>query len=199
MALTAQQKVEAATELSPLTTLVLGVLYWIFPAGVLKTLYQHHAPGQWERKLTVAAITWLLLDVVTGVRRSVHAAYQADVRSKARTIEASYQALYQKYGRLAPDYGTAVVRASAQRCVLLLAAALTTVPELFGWEGYRVRVIDGTDLDGTEHRLGVLRDKRSAGLPGRFVVCYDPATGLVVDAVASEDAYTSERTPWCWT
>jgi Transposase DDE domain len=193
MALTAPQKVEAATEVSPLTVLVLGVLSWIFPAGVLKTLYQRHAPGQWERKLTVAAITWLLLDVVTGARRSVHAAYQADIRSRARTIEASYQALYQKYGRLAPDYGTAVVRASAQRCLLLLAAAMSAIPELFGWEGYRVRVIDGTDLDGTAHRLGVLRDKRSAGLPGRFVVCYDPATGLVVDAVASEDAYTSER------
>jgi hypothetical protein len=62
-----------------------------------------------------------------------------------------------------------------------------------GWEGYRVRIIDGTDLDGTEHRLGVLRTTKSAGLPGRCVVCYDPASGLVLDVVASEDAYASER------
>ena len=127
------------------------------------------------------------------MRRSVHAAYQADVRSKARTLEASYQALYQKYGRLSTDYSAAVVRASGQRCLMLLAVAMTTLPELFGWEGYRVRIIDGTDLDGTEHRLGVLRRTKSAGLPGRCVVCYDPASGLVLDVVASEDAYASER------
>ncbi len=75
----------------------------------------------------------------------------------------------------------------------LLAAATAAVPELFGWEGYRVRILDGTDLDGSEHRLGVLRGLRSAGLPGRCVACYEPALDLVVDVVLSEDAYTSER------
>jgi hypothetical protein len=63
----------------------------------------------------------------------------------------------------------------------------------FGWEGYRILILDGTDLGGTEHRLKVLRRIKAAGLPGRFVVAYDLATGVVVDAMASEDAYTSER------
>ena len=127
------------------------------PPAPSQALFRKFAPNQWERKLTIAAITWLMLEVVTGARRSVHAAYQADVRSNARTLEASYQALYQKYGRLSTDYSAAVVRASGQRCLMLLAVAMATLPELFGWEGYRVRIIDGTDLDGTEHRLGVLR------------------------------------------
>jgi hypothetical protein len=193
MALTTAQKLEAAVEVSPLTVLTLGVLAWIFPPGSFPGLFRTFAPNQWERKLTIAAITWLMLEVVTGARRSVHAAYQADVRSKARTLEASYQALYQKYGRLSTDYSAAVVRASGQRCLKVLAVAPASLPELVGWEGYRVRIIDGTDLDGTEHRLGVLRTTRSAGLPGRCVVCYDPASGLVLDVVASEDAYASER------
>ena len=193
MALTPAQKLEAAVEVSPLTVLTLGVLAWIFPPGSFPALFRKFAPHQWDRKLTISAITWLMLEVVTGSRRSVHAAYQADVRSQTRTLEASYQALYQKYGRLSTDYSAAVVRASGQRCLMLLAVAMTTLPELFGWEGYRVRIIDGTDLDGTEHRLGVLRTTKSAGLPGRCVVCYDPASGLVLDVVASEDAYASER------
>jgi hypothetical protein len=193
MALTTAQKLEAAVEVSPLTVLTLGVLAWIFPPGSFQDLFRKFAPNQWERKLTISAITWLMLEVVTGSRPSVHAAYQADVRSKARTLEASYQALYQKYGRLSTDYSAAVVRASGQRCLMVLAVAMATLPELFGWEGYRVRIIDGTDLDGTEHRLGVLRTTKSAGLPGRCVVCYDPASGLVLDVVASEDASTSER------
>lgn len=193
MTLTPAQKLEAAVEVSPLTVLVTGVLAWIFPPGSFQVLFRKFAPNQWERKLAISAITWLMLEVVTGSRRTVHAAYQADVRSKTRTLEASYQALYQKYGRLSTDYAAAVVRASGQRCLMLLAVAMTTLPELFGWEGYRVRIIDGTDLDGTEHRLGVLRTTKSAGLPGRCVVCYDPASGLVLDVVASEDAYASER------
>jgi hypothetical protein len=60
------------------------------------------------------------------------------------------------------------------------------------WAGYQVRVWDGTDLDGSEHRLKVLRRTKSAGLPGRLVVEYDLASGLCLDAVASEDAYASE-------
>jgi hypothetical protein len=73
----------------------------------------------------------------------------------------------------------------------LLSAA--PAPEPFGWEGYRVTILDGTDLGGAEHRLRPLRTIAAAGLPGRFVVAYDLNTGLVRDAAASEDAYTSER------
>ena len=193
MALTHNQRLEAAIEASPVSTLALGVLAWLFPPGSFNGLFGEYAPNQWDRKLTIGAITWLMLEVVTGSRRSVHAAYQADIRSAAPTLQASYQALYQKYGRLETNYSTAVVRASAQRSVMLLTAAMVMRPEIFGWEAYRIRIIDGTDLGGTEHRLGVLRTIRSAGLPGRFVVCYEPAVGLVTDVVASEDAYTSER------
>lgn len=193
MNLTQSQKLQAALEVSPLTTLVQGILAWTFPVGSLSKLFREFAPDQRDQKLTISAITWLMLEVVSGARRSVHAAYKADRMSRTPTLGASYQALYQKYGRLEPEYSAAVVRASAQRCVMLLAAATAAVPELFGWEGYRVRIIDGTDLDGTEHRLGVLRQLRSAGLPGRCVACYEPALDLVVDVALSEDAYTSER------
>lgn len=193
MTLTDSQKLQAAVEVSPLTVLVQGLLAWIFPPGSLPKLFRQYAPNQRDQKLTIAAITGLMLDVVTGARRSVHAAYKADRMSRTPALQTSYQALYQKYGRLEPGYSEAVVRASAQRCVMLLVAATATVPELFGWEGYRVRILDGTDLDGTEHRLGVLRGLRSAGLPGRCVACYEPALDLVVDVALSEDAYTSER------
>jgi hypothetical protein len=69
----------------------------------------------------------------------------------------------------------------------------TISKEPFGWEGYRLIMLDGTDLAGTEHRLKPLRGIKAAGLPGRFVAAYELATEQVVDAEASEDAYTSER------
>jgi DDE family transposase len=187
----AGHRMEAAVAVSPLTVLVRGVLEWTFPPGVFAALFADHAVGKWTRKLTIDAIVWLMVQVVSGARPSVFAAFTADQDSATPTLTASYQALYAKLGRLDLAFSTAVVRQSAERLYpLLQAAGCTRCP---GWAGYRVRILDGTDLAGTEHRLAVLRKIKAAGLPGRFVVEYDLATGLVVDVVASEDAYTSER------
>ena len=187
-----QPRIDTAIEVSPLTVLVRGVLEWACPHAFFEELFDRECrPKQWNRKLAISSIAWLMLAVVAGVRRSVFAAFQADQASDVPTITATAAALYAKYGRIDPRYTTAVVRESARRMSELLRAA--GVREPFGWEGYRVTVLDGTDLAGTEHRLKPLRRIQAAGLPGRFVVAYDLATGLVIDAVAGEDAYTSER------
>jgi hypothetical protein len=185
-------RIETALEISPLTVLVRGVLEWACPHSFFEELFDRHCrPKQWNRKLTISAIAWLMLAVVAGVRRSVFAAFVADRASDSPTILATAAALYAKYGRIDPRYTTAVVRESGGRMRDLLTAA--GVKEPFGWEGYRVTMLDGTDLAGTEHRLKPLRRIKAAGLPGRYVAAYDLATGLVTDAAASEDAYTSER------
>lgn len=185
-------RIEIATEISPLTVLVRGVLEWACPHAFFEAVFDAECrPRQWDRKLTISAIAWLMLAVVSGVRRSVFAAFQADRRADEPTILATAAALYAKYGRIDPRFTAAVVRESGRRMHGLLASA--GVEESSGWGDYRVTILDGTDLGGTEHRLKVLREIRAAGLPGRFVAAYDLATGVVVDAVAGEDAYTSER------
>src|SRR3954465_12615959 len=183
---------DTAIHVSPLTVLVRGVLEWACPQSFFEELFDRECrPRQWNRKLTISAIAWLMLTVVSGVRKSVFAAFQADQATEAPTIAASAAALYAKYGRIDPRYTTAVVHESGGRMRDLLTAAGGKGP--FGWEGYRVTMLDGTDLAGTEHRLKPLRRTKAAGLPGRYVAAYDLATGLVTDAAASEDAYTSER------
>jgi hypothetical protein len=185
-------RIDTAIEVSPLTVLVRGVLEWACPDAFFEELFDRQCrPRQWNRQLTISAIAWLMLTVVAGVRRSVFAAFQADQATEAPTITASVAALYAKYGRIDPHYTTAIVRESARRMHDLMTAAGVRPP--FGWEGYRVTILDGTDLGGTEHRLKPLRRIKAAGLPGRYVAAYDLATGLVIDAAASEDAYTSER------
>jgi hypothetical protein len=185
-------RIETAIEISPLTVLVRGVLEWACPAAFFEALFDRECrPRQWNRKLTISAIAWLMLAVVAGVRRSVFAAFVADGASKAPTILATAAALYAKYGRIDPRFTAAVVREAGRRMQSLLDAAGVKGPS--AWEGYRVTVLDGTDLGGTEHRLKPLRRIKAAGLPGRLVAAYDLATGLVVDAAADEDAYTSER------
>jgi len=181
---------DVALEISPVTVLVRSVLEWTFPEEHLQALYEQ-APRCWTRELTIQALFRLVTEVVAGARNTVHAAYQADQARPDPSISVSAEAVYGKLGRMPHEFGSLLVRASAERLRPLLAYAQ---PRQFpGLEGYRVRIIDGTDLGGTEHRLAVLRGIKAAGLPGRAVVSYDWATGLCCDVAASEDAYTSER------
>jgi Transposase DDE domain len=182
---------DAAMTVSPLTTLVRGVLELVFPAQSWADLHAEFAPGCQARKLSIAAVCSLMVQVVAGSRRSVFAAFQADQALRTPAITASYQALYGKLGRMAPEFSCALVRSSAQRLAPVLQAG--GCKGLPGWKGYRIRMIDGTQPNGSEHRLEVLRRLRAGGLPCRLVAVFDPATGLCVDATANEDAYASEQ------
>src|SRR3954453_21067897 len=147
-----QPRIDTAIVGSPLTVLVRGVLEWACPGSFFEELFDRECrPQQWNRKLTSSAIAWLMLTVVSGARRSVFAAFQADQASDSPTILATAAALYAKYGRIDPRYTTAVIRESGARMRDLLTSAGVRGP--FGWEGYRVTMLDGTDLAGTEHRL----------------------------------------------
>jgi IS4 transposase len=156
----------------------------------LQALYEQ-APRCWTRKLTIDALFWLVVQVAAGARNSVFAAFQADQAEESPSINVSHQAVYGKLNCMPVAFGTLLVRASGERAMALLEQGEQRT--FAGLEAYRLRVIDGTDLAGTEHRLQVLRKMYAAGLPGRFVVAYDWATGVCYDATASEDAYTSER------
>src|SRR5438874_10328958 len=119
-----QPRIDIAIEVSPLTVLVRGVLEWACPQSVLEEIFDRECrPRQWNRKLTISAIAWLMLAVVTGVRRSVFAAFQADQSSDSPTLPATAAALYAKYGRIDPHFATAVVRESAERMHDLMTAA----------------------------------------------------------------------------
>lgn len=182
---------EAALTVSPLATLVRGVIEWAFPGRSWSRLHEDVAAGHQMRKLCIDSVCALMVQVVAGSRRSVFAAFQADQTRPTPTIAASYQALYGKLKRMPPEFSCALVRESAQRLGPLLQQA--GHQHLPGWKGYRIRMVDGTQPNGSEHRLEVLRRIRAAGLPCRVVAVFDPAMRLCVDVAAAEDAYTSEQ------
>lgn len=184
-------RMELAAEISPLTTLVRGVIEWMFPDSSWDELHAQAAPQCRTRKLTISSVATLMVQVVAGASQSLFAAFTADQASPVPTITTTYQAVYGRIGRMAPEFSCALVRESAQRCNSLWA--LNDAPFVPGWKGFRVRIIDGTQPDGSEHRLKVLRTIRAAGLPCRLVAQFDLATGLCVDAVAAQDASASEQ------
>jgi IS4 transposase len=59
--------------------------------------------------------------------------------------------------------------------------------------GYPVKVLDGNGIEGTDHRLQVLREMKAGALPGKALVVFDPETDLASDVFPCEDAYVQER------
>jgi IS4 transposase len=175
----------------PLGVLVRGTLEWMLDEASLQRLFEEHAPEQYTRELTITALVGLLIQVSAGLRASVFAAYQADQASTAPTIPTSYQAVYGKLGRINPAATETLVRFSAAK----LGGLVTSLPPTQhpSVPGYRLRILDGNVLAGTDHRLQPLRKWLNACLPGKSLVVYEPTQGLVTDLVLCEDAYTQER------
>ncbi len=178
-------------EAIPLGVLVQGTLEWLLDEPTLQQLFRDHAPEQYTRELTISALVQLLIQVSAGNRASVFAAYKADQALPHPTISTSFQAVYTKLGRINPSASEALVRSTAER----LGALLTQMPPAHDepLPGYRMRILDGNVLAGTEHRLKPLREWLNACLPGKSLVVYEFARGLVSDLVLCEDAYTQER------
>ena len=101
------------------------------------------------------------------------------------------QAVYDKLKRLELPIAAGLVRYAGRE----LAACLQQMPAQPRTllRGYRVRVLDGNHLAGTEHRLGALRRYRAAALPGQALVFYDPQLDLATEVIPCEDAYAQER------
>lgn len=178
-------------EAVPLGVIVRGVMEWMLDDATVEQLFQQHAGQQYTRELTITALVRLLIQVSAGTRASVFAAYKADQASDQPTITTSFQAVYGKLGRTGVAVSEAVVRYSAQRCGQLLALMPQARAEPL--PGYRLRILDGNVLAGSDHRLTPLRQWLNACLPGKSLVIYEPGLGLVTDVVLCEDAYTQER------
>ena len=59
--------------------------------------------------------------------------------------------------------------------------------------GYRVKSLDGNCIEASERRLKVLREVQAGALPGKSLVVYEPAHGLVSDVFPCEDGHAQER------
>ena len=158
---------------SPVSVMARAAFEHALPAADVDALFAEHAERQYTRELLFSQLVDLMGLVACRVQPSLNAA----IRKRATDLGVTRKAVYAKIARTEPGLGAALVRHTAARLAPVVAAlgsgAAATVP------GYRVRVIDGSHLPGTEHRLGPLRQTRAGALPGQAVVLFDPASGLV--------------------
>src|SRR4029434_8149898 len=60
-------------------------------------------------------------------------------------------------------------------------------------EGDRVKIVDGNCLEASEHRIKELREATGRALPGKSLVVYEPALGVVIDVFPCENGHAQER------
>jgi len=171
---------------SPITVMAHLGLERVLDPGWLDEVFEEYRERQYERELLFSTVVEVVVLVALGMQPSVHAA----ARSR-EDVRVSLAALYDKINRTETALGRAVVRQSARRLLTVVEELRAGQPPLC--PGYRVRVVDGNCLAPSEKRLKSLRKVRSAALPGRSLVVYDPDRCLVIDVLPSEDGHAGER------
>lgn len=174
-------------EESPVTVMTRGLLERLLSPGQLDAWFERTAEKQYTRELLFSTVVDLLMQVVCGVRKSVHVAYQ----SAQHEMEVSVQSVYNKLNGLEPRISAELVRYAAREAREIIQELEAERAGLL--PGYRVKMLDGNCLEASEHRLKELRELSGGALPGKSLVVYDPALGLAVDVIPCEDGHAQER------
>jgi Transposase DDE domain len=181
------KRFEAFIEQSPVSVMVRGTLERIFDPAELDRVFEDQAVLQYTKELTFSQCVRIMSDVVFRVSPSVGAWYTGHPEG----VPVTRQAVYEKLKHLELPISAAVVGYSADQLLPCLSGMTSPAPALLS--GYRVRVLDGNHLAGTDHRILELRRYRAAPLPGQSLVIYDPQYDLATDVIPCEDAYAQER------
>ena len=182
-----EEAFELFVKAAPATVMIRGVLENILSESRLNAIFEDVAKVQYTRELAFASVVRLMSQVVLRIRPSVHAAY----REQAKELDITAKSLYDKLNGVEPMVSREVVRRTAREMELVIRTMDGAFPSLL--PGFRVRILDGNHLAGTDRRLKVLRGQGGAALPGQALAVLDSALKLVVDVFPCEDAHTQER------
>lgn len=172
---------------SPVTVMLRAIMEHALPTKDIDQLFSDTAEQQYERALLFSSVVDIMCDVVCRIRPSVHAAYQA----APDKIAVSIRALYGKLANIEPGVSAALVAHTAKQLQPVIKRLGGGLPALLS--GYRVRILDGNHLAGTEHRLRELRTLAAGALPGQSLAVLDAETMLVTDVLCCEDGHAQER------
>jgi IS4 transposase len=169
---------------APASVMARIALEQAMPADWIDEVFEANRQRQYPRELLFSTVVELMSLVCLGLRPSLHSAAR-----KMENLPVSLAALYDKIKRTELPLLRALVQGSSKR-LQPIVAGLGATSCVRGWQ---LRIVDGNHLPASEKRLAPLRELRGAALPGHSLVVYDPDLAQVVDLIACEDAYESER------
>ena len=172
---------------SAVTVMVRSLLERLLNPTQLDEWFEQTAESQYTRELLFSSVFGLMLEVVCKVRPSVNRAYDAHVAE----IPVSLASVYNKLNGIETHTSAELVRYSAREAGALIREISAERPSLL--PGFRVRMLDGNCIEASEHRLLGLRNERAGALPGKSLVVYEPALGLMTDEFPCEDGHAQER------
>jgi hypothetical protein len=174
-------------EQSPMCVMQRAVMENVLAAAKLDAVFHGAAAVQYERELLFSTLVDMTSLVVCRISPSIHAAY---VRLRER-IPVSVKAVYDKLSRVELSTARALVQYTANEVGALIERLGGCRTPLVA--GYRVRILDGNHLGGSEHRLGVLRGTAAGALPGQALVLLDPRRMIIEDVIPCENGHAQER------
>jgi hypothetical protein len=172
---------------SPITVMARILMERALNPDQIDELFYDAKATQKMRELLFSSLVDLMALVVCGVRPTVSAAHHASLDR----ITVSLSDVYAKLQGVEPQVCRELVRHTAEQLAPIIDELGGARPELL--PGYRTKILDGSHLAKTQHRLKVLRTTRSGPLPGQSLVVLDPRTMLVIDVLPCEDAHAQER------
>jgi hypothetical protein len=175
----------------PVAVMYRALLERVLSAERVNKLFADTAVQQYEHRIAFSTVVDILGEVVTRQQKAINTAYQAYGK---QTVGASIAALYEKMAKVETGVSERLVRDTAIDLAEIIDLARHRKKSLL--PGVRLRILDGKQLNGTDHRLQDTRCRREAVLPGKLAVVLDPDRELVLGVVTTEDAHANERTLW---
>ena len=178
---------ERFVEKSPISVMVRASLERVLGADRLDQWFERTAQKQYTRELLFSSVYDLMNQVVFCVQPSVRAAYQA----QQDDVGASLVSVYNKLNNFETHTAAELVRYSARELSLIITHM---GGERTPWlAGYRTKIVDGNCLEASDHRIHELREATGRALPGKSLVVYEPAYGVVADVLPCENGHAQER------
>jgi len=172
---------------SPLSVMARATVEHALSPQALDALFTNTAERGYQKKLLFSTTVDLMSLVVCGGVPHVQSAFQ----QLCDQVPVKLTNVYAKLQRIEPVVSAALVHQVAHRCQGVITALGGTCQELL--PGYRVQILDGNHLAGTQKRLQVLRGHSAAALPGQSLVVLDPALMLLTSVIPCTDAHAQER------
>lgn len=178
---------ERFLEHSPICVMQRVVMENVFAPSKLDAIFHATATVQYERELLFSTLVDVMSLVVCRITPSVHAAF---VRLRDG-VPVTVKALYDKLSHIELSTSRALVQHTAGEVRALVdrmkGGRTALLPD------FRVRILDGNHLGGSEHRLKPLRTTAAGALPGQALVLLDPQRMIIEDVVPCEDGHAQER------
>jgi len=172
---------------TPLTVMTRALLENTLRPDALDALFERLAVKQYTRALLFSTVVATMTLVACRLYKSPRAVYTEHHDEFGVTLKC----FYEKLQGIELPVMREMVKDHARRCGAISAELDGQVPALL--PGYRVKILDGNALAGTDHRIKELRQSTAAALPGKTLVVLDPALGLAIDVIPCEDGHAQER------